>query len=66
MTNEELDLWKEFRANDGQKITASELRLIGQLHAKLYNHSYEMPCTCNSKGVKRMIDDINKVYLESI
>lgn len=63
MTEQEKSLWAEFREKDGQAITPEELKLIGRLHAKYYNHSYEIPCTCNSRAVKRYIDDINKVYI---
>lgn len=63
MTKEESALWAEFRSRDGEAISPKELKLIGHLHAKYYKHSYEVPCTCNGKAVKRMIDDINKIYI---
>lgn len=62
MTKEDIKYWETFRANKSDKISKKEYQKICEMHARLKNHNYFEPCTCNPKGVQRFIDDINKIY----
>jgi hypothetical protein len=61
---EELDKkdWEIFQANPSDKLSVDEVKLIAQLHAKYFKHTYHTPCSCNPKTIIRWIDDINKIY----
>ena len=39
-----------------------EIELIARLHAELYRHKYEEPCTCNGSIYRKWISEINKIY----
>jgi len=61
---EEIDKkdWDIFQANPSDKLTVEEVKLIAQLHAKYFKHTYYVPCSCNPKTIIKWIDDINKIY----
>lgn len=66
MTNSEWTKWLKFRESDLHTITYEEQKLIGELHAKYFNHKYHLPCSCKpSKARKTLqlwINDINKLF----
>ncbi len=61
---EELDKkdWETFKANPSDRLNVNEVKLISEIHAKYFKHSYHVPCSCNPKTIIRWIDDINKIY----
>ena len=54
--------WEIFQANPSDKLSVEEVKLIAELHAKYYKHTYHVPCSCNPKTIIKWIDDINIVY----
>ena len=63
MTKEEWFQWLEFRESGTETITVPEQKLIATLHAKYFNHKYQMPCSCKPskarKQFQKWIDDLN-------
>lgn len=61
--------WKEFRESQNETISVYEQKLIAELHSKLFNHKYIMPCTCKPSKARKMFEtwirDINKLYEKS-
>ena len=37
---------------------------LSRIHARVFQHKYYVPCTCNPKEWKRHIEDLRKVYGE--
>jgi len=62
---EELDKrdWEKFRSKNTDRVSKVEVELISELHAKYYNHKYNVPCSCSPKTLQKWIDDLNKVYV---
>lgn len=61
----EYNLLKEFFAEFNER----ELRPryhedLSRIHARVFQHKYYVPCTCNPKEWKRHIEDLKKVYGE--
>ena len=61
----EYNLLKEFFAEFNER----ELRPryheeLSRIHARVFQHKYYVPCTCNPKEWKRHIEDLRKVYGE--
>lgn len=64
MTKKDYKYWTKFRANKSNKISKEEFKTIAEMHARLKEHAYYLPCTCNPKGIQRFIDDLNTLYNE--
>lgn len=63
MVKEDRILWEAFLNRKKQnEINRKEIELIARLHAELYRHKYNEPCTCNGKIYKQWIAEINKKY----
>jgi len=63
MVEEDRILWKAFLERERQhEIDRKEIELIARLHAELYRHKYEEPCTCNGSIYRKWIGEINKIY----
>lgn len=62
---EELDKkdWEQFRAKNSDRVSRAEVEMISMLHAKYYNHKYEVPCSCSPKTLQKWVDDLNKTYV---
>ena len=61
---EELDRkdWYQFRSKNSDRVSREEVEMISELHAKYYNHKFEVPCSCSPKTLQKWIDDLNVVY----
>jgi len=62
---EELDKkdWEQFRAKNSDRVSRVEVEMISMLHAKYFNHKYEVPCSCSPKTLQKWVDDLNKIYV---
>ena len=62
MVEEDLVRWLELVNRPKQhELNRSEIELVAELHAKYYNHKYEVPCSCNGSIYRRWIKDLNKL-----
>ena len=61
---DELDLkdWELFRANPKSHISHLEYKLVAELHAKYFKHSFYLPCKCSPKTINQWIAQINDLY----
>ena len=64
---DELDLkdWEQFRANPTSHISHLEYKLVAELHAKYFKHSFYLPCKCSPK---QSINGLHKstIYMRGI
>ena len=61
----EYNILKDFFANfNGRELKPAYHEDLSRIHARVFQHKYYVPCTCNPKEWKRHIDDLNKVYGE--
>ena len=61
MVKEDLKKWKEFQQRKKQNVVERDgIELICRLHAEIFNHKYEEPCSCNGRIYRGWIEDINK------
>lgn len=63
MTQEDKELWVDFKANVTNRLTPEYRKVLCTLHAKYYNHKYVEPCTCNGRLYRNWIADIDKIYV---
>ena len=54
--------WEAFRDNSKSRLTRNEVELISKLHAKYFNHKYNVPCSCSPKQLQQWVNDINAKY----
>ena len=54
--------WTEFRMGKKQYLSREEFEMVSFLHAKYYEHSFYLPCTCSPKTINNWISDLNKVW----
>jgi|TARA_R110002072_G_scaffold264777_1_gene423708 hypothetical protein len=65
MDLEDRNKWENFLQSQNSNMTFPEKKLIAELHSKLFNHKYTIPCSCNPNKEQRQfrmwIEDINKL-----
>lgn len=61
MTAEQADKWSK-NTIVGNKISHSQRTLVAELHAEIFNHPVETPCTCSPSEWRRLINDIEDLY----
>ncbi len=54
--------WDKLRHNFKNKLTNEQYKLVCELHAKYYKHTYYEPCTCSPKTIKTWIAQLNDIY----
>jgi hypothetical protein len=55
----------EFYAQfDGVKVNEKYTRPLAEIHARVFNHKFDIPCSCSPKTWKAWINDLRKVYDE--
>jgi hypothetical protein len=61
---DKLDLidWQKFTQNPSTTLSVEDVKLISELHAKYFKHSYHTPCSCNPKTIVGWIKDLNNIY----
>jgi len=70
MVKEDLIRWKDFQENGypfeklKRKDEERYVKLICEIHAKLFNHKYKVPCTCNGVVYRRWVEEINKLIID--
>lgn len=62
MLSEDFYTWKDFKNNSSNKLSEEETKTISYLHAKYFNHSYHIPCTCSPKTWNSWISHLNVIY----
>ena len=62
MTEEDKDIWVDFKANVSQTLPYEYKKILCNLHANYYEHPYTEPCSCNGKTYKLWIADIDRIY----
>lgn len=66
MTNKEWHDWLKFREAGTETITVAEQKLIATLHAKYFNHKYNLPCSCKPSKARKILqnwtNDINELF----
>ncbi len=61
----EHELLKEFYAQfNGVKVEEMYTRPLAEIHARVFNHKFDVPCSCSPKTWKAWIEDLRKVYNE--
>ena len=58
----EYKYWTKFRSSIKDTINKAELNKISQIHSRIFNHKFYVPCTCNPKTIQKWITDINEIY----
>ena len=61
MTAKQAQMWKDNRIVRG-KISHAQRTIVAELHADIFKHPVEMPCTCSPKEWMRLINDIEDLY----
>jgi len=61
MSREDWDLWSEHKP-EGNTVTHVQLKVISELHARYFNHKFNIPCGCDKKLVNSWIKDLNRIY----
>jgi 1-aminocyclopropane-1-carboxylate deaminase/D-cysteine desulfhydrase-like pyridoxal-dependent ACC family enzyme len=62
MTKEQRQKWKPYSKILEGNITKEHYKTICELHADLYAHPYEEPCSCSPTKIKSWIVQIDEVY----
>jgi hypothetical protein len=52
-----------YKRDNNKPLASDEAMLLGQLHAKYFNHRFAKPCSCNPKQTKIWITDLEKLSL---
>ena len=66
MVKEDLKKWKEFQQRKKQNVVERDgIELICRLHAKIFEHKYYEPCTCNGEKYTEWIRDIDNHILKN-
>lgn len=47
---------------NGRVIEEKWQRPLSEIHARVFQHKYYIPCSCNPREWSRHIDDLRKVY----
>jgi len=65
LEEKEYEMLKEFYAQfDGVKVDEKYTRPIAEVHARVFNHKFDIPCSCSPKTWKTWITELRKVYDE--
>ena len=51
-----------FKDFNGRELKPAFHEALSRIHARVFQHKFYIPCTCNPKEWKRHIDDLRKVY----
>ena len=62
MNKEDFYLWTVFRKKNTSTASQKDVKLICSLHAKYFNHSYYIPCTCSASTYNLWIEHLNELY----
>ena len=62
LSKEDYKQWTQFKSVKSSTIDTIEQKLIANLHSKLFNHKYYIPCSCSPKIWNTWISDINTIY----
>ena len=66
MVKEDLKKWKDFQQRKVKNtIQRKGIELICRLHAEIFEHKYEEPCTCNGEKYREWIRDIDNHILKN-
>lgn len=60
LTEEEWFLYRSIK--EGRQLTGSAQKLIASIHARIFKHSFYLPCTCSGKTWQQWISQINTIY----
>ena len=61
---DKLDLidWQLFTQSPNDTLSIEDVKLISELHAKYFKHTYYTPCPCTPKTIVVWIKDLNNIY----
>ena len=60
MTENDRELFKPIIGQEN--ITYQQLNVVADLHAKYFNHSKQVPCSCNKKQINKWIKHLTDLY----
>jgi hypothetical protein len=60
MTENDRELFKPIIGQEN--ITYQQLNVVSELHAKYFNHSKQVPCSCNKKQINKWIKHLTDLY----
>jgi hypothetical protein len=63
MNEHEYGLWTEYRQRKGKVINTADQQMIAVIHARLFNHSKYLPCSCDPKAWQDLVNDIDQIYM---
>lgn len=58
---EDIILWKEIQERITHKISNADFKIMCQLHAKYFNHKFEIPCSCNKAKIRQWLFQLNDI-----
>tara|TARA_R110000803_G_scaffold13153_3_gene37155 strand:+ start:5320 stop:5619 length:300 start_codon:yes stop_codon:yes gene_type:complete len=65
LEEKEHQLLKEFYSQfNGVKVDQKYTRPLAEIHSRVFNHKFDIPCSCSPKTWKAWINDLRKVYDE--
>lgn len=65
LEEKEYEFLKGFYAQfDGVKVDEKYTRTLAEIHARVFNHKFDVPCSCSPKTWKAWITELRKVYDE--
>lgn len=65
LEEKEYEFLKDFYATfDGTNVAEKYTRPLAEIHARVFNHKFDIPCSCSPKTWKGWIKDLRKVYDE--
>lgn len=65
LEEKEYTFLKEFFAQfNGLKVEEKYTRPLAEIHARVFTHKFDIPCSCSPKTWKSWINDLRKVYNE--
>lgn len=65
LEEKEYNVLKDFFAQfNGTKLDERYTRPLAEIHARVFSHKFDVPCSCSPKTWKSWINDLRKVYNE--
>jgi hypothetical protein len=58
---EDIILWKEIQERITHKISNADFKIMCELHAKYFNHKFEILCSCNKAKIRQWLFQLNDI-----
>jgi hypothetical protein len=64
LTADDYQWLDKFYSEPHYTINEEQQDVIANLHARLFNHKLQKPCTCSPKRWKQLVDELRTIYNE--